>query len=270
MFESQIRDVQIKLQDARDKKKNPALIRVFEEQKKTLEGFYENYNKPHSISDNRVMHNFAVVHEITSNEISTALTEATDAILKFRKSISNTREFLKHSEIVSQVFKRTKSMSEVVALLDQVVRDAMQNPENNLDQNSEIVKKMNALKTNIEIINSMFAEVSLESTVKILSSLGEKTMSRVQELSKEPLDIEIMMLERKIQDLKDGKTAGFLNKLKHTTLSMLSKTYKEGFQQNLTQPQKDLMTQIEDLEFKILTLRGRQNFNYDSDSLKNI
>jgi hypothetical protein len=268
MFESQIRDVQIKLQDARDKKKNPALIRVFEEQKKTLEGFYENYNKPHSISDNRVMHNFAVVHEITSNEISTALTEATDAILKFRKSISNTREFLKHSEIVSQVFKRTKSMSEVVALLDQVVRDAMQNPENNLDQNSEIVKKMNALKTNIEIINSMFAEVSLESTVKILSSLGEKTMSRVQELSKEPLDIEIMMLERKIQDLKDGKTAGFLNKLKHTTLSMLSKTYKEGFQQNLTQPQKDLMTQIEDLEFKILTLRGRQNFNYDADSLK--
>jgi hypothetical protein len=268
MFDSQIRDVQTRLQDARDKKKNPALIRVYEEQKKTLEGFYENYNKPHSVSDNRLMHNFAVVHEITSNEISNALTEATDAILKFRKSISNTREFLKHSEVVSQVFKRTRSMSEIVNLLDQVVRDAMQNPENKLDQNSEIVKKMNALKTNIEIINSMFAEVSLESNVKILASLGEKTMSRVKELSKEPLDIEIMMLERKIQDLKDGKSAGFLSKLKHATLSMLSKTYKDGFQQNLTQPQKDLITQIEDLEFKILTLRGRQNFNYDADSLK--
>ena len=150
------------------------------------------------------MHNFAVVHDITSNEISNALTEATDAILKFRKATSNTREFLKHSEVVSQVFKRTKSLSEVVTLLDQVVRDAMQNPENKLDQNSEIVKKMNALKTNIEIINSMFAEVSLESTVKILASLGEKTMSRVKELSKEPLDIEIMMLERKIQDLKQS------------------------------------------------------------------
>lgn len=268
MFESQIREVQTKLRDAIDKKKNPVLIRVYEEQKKTLEGFYENYNKPHSVSDNRLMHNFAVVHEIVSSEIEKTLKESTDTILKFRKSTSNTREFLKHSEVISQVFKRTKSMSEVVTLLDQVVRDAMQNPENKLDQNSEIVKSMNALKTNIEIINSMFAEVSLESTIKILSSIGEKSTSRVKELSKEPLDIEIMMLERKISDLKAGVKSGILAKLKNATLIMLSKTYKDDMMKLLSEPEKYLVKQIENIEFEILKLKGRQSLNYDEASLR--
>lgn len=268
MYDSQIRDVQTLLQDAKDKKKNPVLIRVYEEQKKTLEGFRENYNKPHSISDNRVMHNFAVVHELVTNEISKALTEATSSILEFRKNMDNMPNFLKHSKVVSEVFKRTKSMAEVVNLLDQVVRDAMQNPANNLNQNSDIVKSINSMKTNIEIINSMFAEVSLESTVKVLSSLSEKTTSRVKELSKEPLDIEIKMLEKRIEDIKAGKKAGFLSSLKHATISLLSKSYKDDFQKMLSNPQKEMMTEIEDLEFKILKARGLQNLNYDEGSLR--
>jgi hypothetical protein len=268
MFESQIRDVQVKLKDARDKKANPVLIRVYEQQKNTLEGFYENYNKPHSVSDERVMHNFAVVHDIVTNEIDKSLKEAVDSIKLFRKERNTTASFLKNSKIVSEVFKRTKSISEIVSLLDVVVRDAMQNPENNLDQNSEIVKSMNALKTNIEIINSMFAEVSLESTIKILSSLGEKTTSRVKELSKEPLDLEIKILQKQLEDLKNGKSASFLGSLKNATYSMLSKSYKEDLAKKYSEPEKYLIKQIEDIEFKILKNKGLQDLNYDDVSLK--
>lgn len=268
IFESQIRDVQVKLKDARDKKKNPALIRLYEEQVKTLEGYYQNYNKPHSTSDNSIMHNFSMVYNITNDEISKSLSESTEAIIKFRKAALNSKEFNKHAAVISETYKRTKSLTDVVTLLDNVVRDAMQNPENKLDQNSEIVKKINALKTNIEIINSMFAEVSLESAVVILNSLGEKTMKRVKEFSQEPLALEIKLLERKIEDLKNGKKAGFLSKIRHTTFNFLSKTYKQKFQETLTQPQKDLMSEIENLEFQILTLKGRQNFNYDQESLR--
>jgi len=267
-YESQIKEVNSKIKDLEQKKTNVVLLRLYEEQRKTLISFYKIYTQVASVDDKRLMHNFALVHETVVAELEDLLENTTNAIKKYRANSQNTTNFLKQSNIIRTAYKRTRSLSEVVELMDRVVREAMANPSNNMNQDSNVVKSLNNLRNNIEMINSMFNEISLEGAVKMLSGLGEKTFQRVEEFKKEPIELEIKKLEQEIENIKNGKGAGFLTKFKDSTLSLFSKKYKDELKKNLTTDQEIIMAAVEDLEFKILKLRGLQNMNYDEESLK--
>lgn len=267
-FETQIKEVSSKIKSLERKGGNVLLLKVYEEQQKTLISFKRIYDQVASVEDKRLMHNYAVIHNSIKAELQEVLEKTKKAIEKYRSNPQNTTNFLRQSEIIRTAYKRTKSLEEVIELMETVLRDAMSNPSNNLNENSEIVKSLNSIRNNVEIINSIFNEISLEGAVKMISSLGEKTFQRVEELKKEPIELEIKKLERQIEELKNGKPASFLSRFKGATISLISKPHRDKFKQGLTPDQQVIMTAVEDLEYKILRLKGLLNMNYDDQSLK--
>ena len=168
------------------------------------------------------------------------------------------------------IFKNSQGLNDIITVMDRVLNEARDNKDNNITElNPAVVMfgDVTSSQSNISHIKSlMFRKTAV---TKILMTPGKKAFNRINDQLKEVLTKEVEVLEKEIQQIKDGKSLSYVQHLKSQALLKISKSYREGIGQKLADsndPNGELkLALIREKEERIKICNSLLNGAYDFD-----
>lgn len=251
---------------------NDKLIKLLTNRKDTLQKLKTivETNKTKSTSDLLRCVNFFTVIDTVEEDLSKLNNISKDAIETFRDKDSDVSK--SHAELTTilTAFKNIANMAELVKALQVVVNEASENPDNNITQESNVNRKLGALHAYVENIEASFREIALQNAIHVLKTPGEKTFNKVNDQLRQTLVAEKQYLKRKIETLKEKSGAPSMLNIKHSLLSLVSKSYKQQIQDQVEAGESAHIIEIEQAERRIIQINFiLQGYNFDDESLKN-
>lgn len=212
--------------------------------------------------------NFATVLDNLYNELSFLDQKAKELEAKLEKDPTKITKL--DIKKMTLIFKNAQGLSDIIHVMERVLNEARDNKENDITEVSPAVNTLGQItgfKSNISRIKSlMFRKIA---ATEILMSPGKKAFTRINSQLKEVLTKEVEVLEKEIQQLKDGKALTFTQRIKSQALTKISKSYKEGFDKKIADNndpnEAAKFTLIEEKQKKIDTINNLINGAYDYD-----
>ena len=132
------------------------------------------------------------------------------------------------------IFKNSQGLTDIIKVIERVLNEARSNKDNNITELSPAVVtfgNITMLKSNISRIKSLLFRKT--AVTKVLMTPGKKAFSRINDQLREVLTKEVEVLEKEIQQIKDGRGLTFAQRLKSQALMKINKTFKEGIDKKL-------------------------------------
>jgi hypothetical protein len=211
--------------------------------------------------------NFFNVLSAVEDDLKKLSDMSEEAIKKFRKG---DLDFFGTDVIqLSEAFKKSKGLYDIVESLKSIVNDASKNPENKISPSSPVNQKIILLSQSIMSIEANFRESGAMVGVKILMTPGDAVFSAVNKQTREALVPKIAALEKEIEDMKAGKAAGPLNQFKGALLSFLSQDFKKKMEDGNPET-RNLLDNIQRKELELIRLRTyvATGIEYNTDAIK--
>lgn len=266
--ETELQEIYKKIANLK-KEDDAQLKEIMEARKDTLLSFKSFLNRADSKTDKSYAINFSLVMESLLADLEKMAEASAKAIDAFRDTgFSKSQKELKE---IRETFAKSRGLSYIIDVLRSAVNDARENKENNITENSDVMKKLSLLDDYNETIESNFREIGLETNLAILkSSVDEKTFNKVASEFKEINAGELHLLEKKLEDLKNGKASGLFANIKSKTLSFLSAEYKAKLAAKIGPGGAGLINEIEALERQIkrMKLFLNEGLSYSDDALR--
>lgn len=271
---SQLEEATRKREDIRqrtDDKKNKDLDDVVSEKIRALKNFQAIVQKLKTSNPSALLYssNFFATLDTVVEEISNYATSATNAIQSFR---DNKKADNKMLETITTAFSKSQAVSQIISLMQEIVNEAAENPDNNITEDSPVRKKLAQMQADTEKIKSYFREIALDSIVKnFLMKPGEKVYTRVNEQLEQALIIQYENNKLELEKFRAGLgKVGVWNRLKGAALGMLDKEFKDKLKSQLTPDGVITMNQIERLEKDNKRIELiLQGYQFDEQSLEN-
>jgi len=231
--------------------KDPERRKVLADRRETLRSFDDILAR----QDASASVNFSLVLDYLQNDLI-QLEESSDVAIAGLKNATNQKEKNRHKSQIGMVYNKSRGMWSVIMALKEIVDEGRRNPANKekLGLDSEISKKLQSMELANARIEGNFSEAGLENLVEIAKMMGEKTFEGVKRQSEESLIPKINALKAKLAKLQKGEFAGVMPWLKNTTLSFLSKEYKEKIAEKLGANGNSLVGEMTSLEIQIKNL----------------
>jgi hypothetical protein len=253
-------------------KSTPVAIKKITEQKReTLLQYKEILNKISNEDLDRSI-NFANILDKLYVELSFLNEKAKELEEKLLKDPTKITQV--DISKMTLIFNNSQGLTDIINVMERVLNEARDNKENLLTETSPAVTTLGDIKlfkSNISHIKSLIFRKT--AATKVLMAPGKKAFERINVQLKELLTKEVEVLEREIEQLKDGRGLTFTQRLKSQVLMKMSKEYKKGIDEKLdaTNNSNDAakLTLIEEKEKRIKIcndiLNGR--YNYDEASV---
>jgi len=218
--------------------------------------------------------NFFHALEIVESEITSNNLKGEDIIEKFRKTLNNSggkdvmSKLLPELKQITEIFSQTQILANILGVMNEIVADARSNPENNINADNPIFKKLGDINNYVANIESLFREMQLRNGIEIFKSPGEKVFEAVTKDMENALKPRLLYLQKKLEDLKSNGE-GFLTSTLNSFYSFLDKTYKEKFKKSVGPDGVKRLNEIEKVEKEILKIQGAlSGYKYDDETIE--
>lgn len=266
--QTELDEIYQKLSDLKEED-DAQLREILDARKQTLLSFKSFLNRADSKTDKSYAINFSLVMESLQEELQTISEVSEKAIDAFRENgFSKSQKELKE---IREAFAKSRGLFSIIDVLRSAVNDARSNKENNITEDSDVMKKLTLLDDYNETIESNFREIGVEAGLAIIkSSVDEKSFNKVNDEFKEVKLGELHLLEKKLEDLKNGKAAGLFTNIKSKTLSYLSAEYKAKLAVKIGPGGVGLIDEVEDLERQIKRMKIflNEGLSYSDEALR--
>lgn len=251
----------------RTENKDPERRKVLADRRETLRSF----NDILAMKDGSASVNFSLVLDYLQNDLI-QLEEASDVAIAGIKNTTTRTDRNRHKTQIGMIYSKSRGMWSVIMAMKEIVDEGRRNPANaqKLGLDSEISKKLQSMELANARIEGNFAEIGLENLVEIAKMMGEKTFEGVKRQAEEGLIPKINALKAKLEKLKKGEFAGVMPWLKNTTLSFISKEYREKIAEKLGPNGTSLVDQVTALEVQIKKLEQflETGVSFEDEDLK--
>jgi hypothetical protein len=265
--ENELDEINKKISELDQNKSNPALREIYATRRSTLNNFRAILTRMSS-EELGYSVNFSYAIESAQEDLTKLAASSAEAMNTFKtnKDSFTSKEGLQ----ITEAYKKSRSLSSVVEVLTQIVREARENPENNITPDSDVMKKLSDMSSALAGIEANFAKVAMWNSVQVLQTPGVKTFADVNADVKEVLEARLIVLKKKYEDLKQGKASSIFQGMKSSMLSFVSKDYKQKIADKLGAIGTEQMTEVEKIEREILSIEAIIDgaLNYDAEALE--
>lgn len=271
---SQLEEARQKREDLRQRtedKKNKDLDDVLSEKIRALKNFEAIVQKLKTSNPSALLYssNFFATLDTVAEEISKYTESASNVIQTFRDNQKSDNKIL---ETITTAFSKSQAASQIISLMQEIVNEASENPDNNITEDSPVRKKLAQMQADSEKIKSYFREIAVDSIVKdFLMKPGDKVYARVNEQLRQALTVQLESNKLELEKFRAGLgKLGIWNRLKGATLSMLDKEYKEKLKSQTTPDGAITLDRIERLEKDNKRIELiLQGYQFDEQALEN-
>lgn len=251
--------------EKKEKHPNEGLINTLEDRLDTYEGFRTELDKIKAKGGVVSSVTFNIMVNLVESDLDNLNANAELALTNYNLALENKDE--EKATIYRNQMKSIKGknaeLREMIKIFMKVANDSVKagkGEKGSITKDSLIYKKIGLMTSNIEEINSMFNEMSLDSVVKAIMTPGPKVFKRVYGQLEQAFLPEIDAINAKIEDLQKGDGGGIrssaskiFSKNRVRLFSLLSPKYKNKIQESFGngQESKLLLKRIEELKEQV-------------------
>ena len=249
------------------KKSTTQLYELLKTRKTTLDAlqvFIDNA----SDTEKKYQFNFYNTLIKTETDLNKMSELSSTAMTAFRNS--NLEFFSDNVVQLREAFQKANGLSGIVDILESIVNEARQNPENNITVDSEIMKKLGEMRQHIVNVEANFRESFATVGAKMMMTPGETVFKTLNAQTKLALEPKIAKLEDEISKLRNGEAANAFQAIKGVTMAFLSETFKNNLANKVGFDGKNVISKIEKLEIELLRLKAysETGFEYSEEAMK--
>lgn len=275
IVEGQMQEINRQLKDL---KNDPVLEKVLKERKATLRNFQNIINGAKTKSERQALKNssnFFAAFQTLESEVKDFWKLSNDAILVYRDALSkaNGQDVIKglQKELtqVTQIFIKAQALAQMLDVMQNILNDALANPENRLTDTSAVFGRVGLITNQLQGIEANFREISLRAGIEILKSPGEEVYQGVNRDFESSLKPQLLYLQERLEKLKNGDSVSIFRSLRNSLYSFLDKSFKNKYAEALTPEGRIALSEIENIERKILKIQSILNgYNYSDKSIE--
>jgi hypothetical protein len=213
--------------------------------------------------------NFSIVMEQVDEEMSRLMELSEIAVAEFRG-----QAFLKSNDQIKTVTTasaKARAMFDVIQVLRETITEAKENPANGITEDSAVMKKLSLIDSYTESLAANMREIGLATAMgTIKSAISEKGFNKVKGELSEIDEGKLIVLRKKLADLREGKFGGPIAFLKNKSLLFMSPRYKKLLAEKMGVQGGGFIEAIErvEMDIKKLERRALDGFDYDDESIR--
>lgn len=268
LVDGQIAEIYRVLSEMEDSEtKNEELIKILETRKQTLISFKKivdnNQNNPSKLLQSV---NFFTAVDQVAFDLEEMSNIAEESIKNFRDKDRNISKSKNEIKQLTDAFRKSNALLEIIAAMEEVVNQASKNPENNITPDSNIRKKLSSMYMHHANIEANFREISLLAGADIFASVGKTVYERLSDEARQALVPKLERLKDQLSRLKAGEGLGVMGGIRTSVLSFVSKDFKERLKEKMNTKDAEMFAVMEDLEKQIFITEAQINgFGYSTE-----
>lgn len=254
------------------KQDNPdqLLLDILSERRKTLVKYEQDIiNRITTDKDLSLAYNFSLALDAVETD-ALKLSDVVDKAMETYKMDKNSSTS-SEARAVKEAYKKASSLGVVFKTLEDIVTEASKtNPENLRIVEQEIKQRFIKIYGAINNVEAAFRQVVMVDSIDVLKTLGEKTFVTVNAEMKEGLEPELRRLEKRLEDLKAGRPASFIQNVKHRALLFMDSGYKKRVSEAYGEENAAAMVEMEHVQREILRVKALMegSINFTDESLQ--
>jgi hypothetical protein len=178
-----------------------------------------------------------------------------ESLAEYRNS-KNPKDNGKYLAKVQEAFNNSVVFQQVLDVMQEIVNEASQNENTKITPDSPVRKKLSELFAYTNMIQSNFKEIGMANAIENLLSPGESIFKGVSEEVRQATIPMLEEINKKLEQLKSDPKLGLFEKIKFSTFSLFSKSFKEKLKEALGPDGDIVMTRIAELERQKLMLEN--------------
>ena len=257
-----------KLVDANDEKNN-ALIELINTRMDSLRAFKAIAIK-NSLDPQATVRavNFFTAAETVAEDVKKILEITLKSIEVFEKNGSNPKKTPKQVTEILDAFTKSEDLRVIVDEMQDIINEAVLNPENNISKDSGIKQMLAEINANIQTIQSQYKKMAIRVWLEIARTPGEEVFKDVKEQLRQRYEPELAYLMEKKEKLEQNVAIGPLKSLKKSVMSLLSPKYKQELKDATTQGLSVYLQELDEISKKIEIVKARmEGFGFDEATL---
>lgn len=178
-------------------------------------------------------------------------------------------EKIRNLDKVREAFNKSAVLNTVIDVMNEVVNEAADNEGNKIAIDSPVRQRLTQLSIYAEQIQSDWKKIGMANAVSVLMSPGEKVFQKVNEQTRQALEIELERLNEQVEKLKTNPKLGLYKRAKIKFFSLTNKNFRQQIKDAVGPNGDIILAEIDRLEKRIMQIELLlQGFEFSEEAME--